>query len=373
LRLGFTAFGGPAAHIAMMEQEFVSRKKLLTREKFLDLVAMANLIPGPSSSETAIYIGQLLAGVPGLIIAGVCFIFPASAIVLLIARFYSSYGALPQVDKIFYGIKPVVIAILIQALSQLGKTAVKNKSLAWIGVLGLILNALGVSAILILLIAGILSALVQNRARPLGVGTSMAILFLSLPAFAMSIEPIKPTLDKIFLFFLKIGSVQFGSGYVLLAFLREDLVTRWHWLTDAQLLDAIAVGQFTPGPVFTTATFIGYLLNGISGAAVATLGIFLPAFILVPLSAPLIFFLRKSITASAFLDGVVVASLALMIYVSISMSRNALIDWESCCICLGCAFLLFKFRLNSAWLVVGGACLGYLKYVFAHSKCSWHF
>jgi chromate transporter len=369
LKLGTIAFGGPAAHIAMMEDEVVRRRRWLTREKFLDLLGATNLIPGPNSTELAIHIGYARAGWAGLIVAGTCFILPAALIVSVFAWAYVRYGSLPETARVLYGVKPVIIGIVLQALWSLGQTAIKTRLLAAIGIAAAVLSFLRVNELLVLFLAGTVVAtfrLIVSRAKPKA-ATSRSVFF-SIPLvtlFQTSVTTVASTtapvaLWSIFLFFLKVGSVLFGSGYVLLAFLRGDLVERWQWLTNAQLIDAIAVGQVTPGPVFTTATFIGYLLAGPKGAVVATIGIFLPAFIFVAISGPLVPRIRRSKTAGAFLDGINVASLALMIVVTYKLSRTVLIDVPTITILVVSAVLLIRFRINSAWLVLGGALAGYL-------------
>ena len=373
LRLGTTAFGGPAAHIAMMEEEVVRRRQWVSREKFLDLLGAANLIPGPSSTEMAIFIGYLCKGWAGFLLGGVCFIAPAMMIVIVLAWAYMRFGNLPQVTWVLYGVKPVVIAIILQALWQLGRTAVKNGFLGALAIIGLILNFLGINILVLLFGTGVISGmrqgLIQDRARnwkPLVIMLSSVCCFLAVAYFAAglySTEKVTFGLLPLFLFFVKVGSIVFGSGYVLLAFLQADLVGHWHWLTTTQLLDAIAVGQVTPGPVFTTATFIGYLLAGLPGALIATAGIFLPSFIFVGVSSPLIPRLRKSAVAGAFLDGVIIASLTLMASVTYSLGRDAVIDLPTALLVLGSAVLLVRFRLNSLWLVLGGALIGFLVYV----------
>jgi chromate transporter len=372
LRLGTTAFGGPAAHIAMMEDEVVRRRQWVAREQFLDLLGAANLIPGPSSTEMAIFIGYRCQGWPGLLLSGVCFIGPAMVIVMGFAWAYVRFGNLPQVTGLLYGVKPVVIAIILQALWQLGRTAVKSKFLGALAVIATGLNFWGVNALVLLfgagVIAGLQQGLSQERARnwkPLLIMLSAAGCFLAAAYLATGLySPGKVAfaLLPLFLFFVKVGSIVFGSGYVLLAFLQADLVGHWHWLTTTQLLDAVAVGQVTPGPVFTTATFIGYVLAGWPGALIATAGIFLPSFILVAVSSPLLPRLRQSAVAGAFLDGVIIASLALMAVVTWHLGRNAVIDLQTAVLALGSAVLLVRFRLNSLWLVLGGALIGFLAY-----------
>jgi chromate transporter len=372
LRLGTTAFGGPAAHIALMEDELVRRRKWLSREKFLDLLGASNLIPGPSSSELAIHIGYLRAGWMGLVIAGLCFIFPAAILVACIAWAYVRFGHLPAIAGVLYGVKPVVIAVILQALWGLGRTAIKSRILGFAGLICFVLSSFAVNSLFILFGAGAFLACIhmffRKPAENRIVGPGALLLLWKQAHFNLvrifswggflSASTFIPGMGSMFLVFLRIGSVVFGSGYVLLAFLRADLVLHRGWLTDAQLVDAVAIGQITPGPVFTTATFLGYLLRGPAGAAVATLGIFLPAFILVAISGPLIPFLRRSATAGAFLDGVNVASLALMSAVSYQLGRAALVDGLTIALAVVSAILLLCFRLNSAWLVLGGAAVG---------------
>jgi chromate transporter len=373
LRLGVTAFGGPAAHIAIMEDELVRRRKWLSREKFLDLLGASSLIPGPSSSELAIHIGYLRAGWAGLLIGGACFISPAAILVGIIAWAYVRFGHLPTVAALLYGVKPVVIAVILQALWGLGRTAVKNWVLAIAGTLCVALSFAQVNVLLILfgtgaILAGI-HALSRNSTRNQKTAGGLALISVwrgmragvarIFPwAGATGVAVVIPGMWPLFLVFLRIGSIVFGSGYVLLAFLRADLVVHRAWVTDAQLVDAVAIGQVTPGPVFTTSTFLGYLLRGPVGAVVATVGIFLPAFILVAVSGPLIPLLRRSATAGAFLDGVNVASLALMAAVSYQLGRSAIVDWVTIGLGIASAVLLLRFRINSAWLVLGGAIVG---------------
>lgn len=339
LRLGTIAFGGPAAHIAMMQDEVVRRRQWLSDEEFLDLLGATNLIPGPNSTELAIHIGRKRGGWPGLLVAGICFILPAAIIVAALAWVYVSYGSRPQVEGILYGVKPAIIAIVLQALYSLGKSALKTHGLWLLGVAAASATVLGIHELVVLLVAGLLWMIVRG----------------SVPAAVNSFS-----LWALFFFFFKIGSVLFGSGYVLLAFLRADLVERWGWLTEAQLLDAIAVGQVTPGPVFTTATFVGFVLGGAPGALVATVGIFLPAFVFVAVSGPLVRRLRKSAVAGAFLDGVNVASLALMAVVTWQLARSAIVGPVTIAIAVASAAALLRFRVNSAWLVFGGALVGFL-------------
>jgi chromate transporter len=376
LRLGTTAFGGPAAHVAMMEDELVRRRKWLSREKFLDLLGASNLIPGPSSSELAIHIGYLRAGWMGLVVGGVCFILPAAILVACIAWAYVRFGHFPAASALLYGVKPVVVAVILQALWGLGRTAVKSTLLAVAGVICVALSFLGVNALLILAGTGAAVAcarallLARKEHRAAGPGALLLLMRnarLKMARFlpfagagaATTLAPgLAPGIGAMFLVFLKIGSVVFGSGYVLLAFLRADLVVHRAWVTDAQLVDAVAIGQVTPGPVFTTATFLGYLLRGPMGAVVATIGIFLPAFVLVAISGPLVPHIRRSAAAGAFLDGVNVASLALMATVSYQLGRSAIVDWLTISLAFASAILLLRFRIDSAWLVLGGALIG---------------
>jgi chromate transporter len=366
LKLGTIAFGGPAAHIAMMEDEVVRRRQWMTRAEFLDLLGATNLIPGPNSTEMAIHIGNRQAGWPGLIVAGSCFILPAMGIVTAFAWAYVRYGSLPEVSHILYGIKPVIIAVVLQALWGLGRTALKSTTLIAIALICSMLFFCGVHELLILLGGGV-TPIVLRQITGGGINSLSSLFSLWLTAPLVSLgqnNPVPTTtasevgLWSLFGFFVKVGSILYGSGYVLLAFLRADLVERWHWLNEAQLLDAIAVGQVTPGPVFTTATFIGYLLGGQMGAVVATVGIFLPAFLFVALSGPLIPRIRQSPIASAFLDGVNAASLALMAVVTYQLGDSALIDVTTIVVFTVALALLVRYRVNSAWLVLGGALVG---------------
>ena len=364
LKLGTTAFGGPAAHIAMMDEEVVRKKRWLTEQEFLDYLSAVNFIPGPNSTEMAIHIGHRRGGWPGLITAGVCFIVPAAVLVGILAWAYVRWGTLPQASGLLYGVKPVVIAVVLQALWKLGCSAVKTGWLALVALVSVGLAAVGVDELLVLVIGGALGVAVHLRDphQPLllaapGVKPAFSAAAL-ITAGAVGVWPI-------FLIFAKIGSVLFGSGYVLLAFLRADLVQRYHWLTPQQLLDAVAVGQITPGPVFTTATFIGYVLHGPSGAVAATLGIFLPAFLLVAVSAPLLPRIRASRTAGSILDGINVASLALMALVTWQLAQSAFVDWLTLLVGIASAVALLRYRsLNSAWLVLAAAALGIAKHGF---------
>lgn len=361
-KLGTIAFGGPAAHLAMMEEEFVRRRKWITQEEFLDRLATANLIPGPSSTEVAIFVGQLKGGWRGLIVAGSCFIIPAALIVSVIAWAYVRFGSLPRAQSVLYAIKPVVVAIVIQALGRLSRTGVRTIPLAVIAALAAGLSFTGVNPVLVLVIAGALSAAsLAMRGRLLGAGVSGTPKILVAAMVATAAAAAVPVgTGRLFLSFLKIGSVVFGSGYVLLAFLQTEFVAHLHWLTNQQLLDAVAVGQFTPGPVFTTATFIGYVVAGGTGAVVATVGIFLPGFVLVAVSGPLIPRLRRSPVFAAALDGVVAGSLALMAVVTWQLGRASIVDWTTLTIFFASLIGLLLFRLNSAWLIAAAAIIGWM-------------
>ena len=356
LGLGFVAFGGPAAHIAMMEERFVRRLNWLTRERFLDLLGAVNLLPGPSSTELAIYLGQMRAGTAGLLIAGGCFILPAAFLVAALAWAYQAYGAVPQVAGSLIGIKPVVVALIVRAVWNLAPTALKSIPLAVLAAAVALLAALRFPVLLLLIGAGALWVLLREGKR-LTKSRSRSAMALGIlaPAGANSVG-----IAALFLYFLKIGAILFGSGYVLLAVLRADLVLRLHWLTDAQLLDAIAVSQATPGPFFTVSTFVGYLLAGWKGAALATVAMFLPAFVLVAATARFLPKLRQSPRACAFLDGVNAAAVAAMAFVGYQFAFAALINWPVIAIAIVSGFLVFRYPVNSTWLVLGGAMAGLL-------------
>ena len=360
LRLGITAFGGPAAYIGMMRHEVVERRRWLTDAEFLDLLAATNLIPGPNSTEMAIHVGYTRSGLPGLLLAGSCFILPPALIVGVIAWGYVRYGDTPQVGWLMYGVSPVIIAIVVQALWKLGVSAVKGPATALIGVLAVGLSLAGLNELALLALGGIV--MVGTRlGRPGLLAGTMAMLGAGSTLFAQAgVVDVPVTLTRLTLFFLKVGSILFGSGYVLLAFLRADLTDRWGWLTDQQLIDAVTVGQVTPGPVFTTATFIGYLLGGWVGATLATIGIFAPGFLFVAVSQPLIPRLRASALTGALLDGVVVASLGLMAAVTWHLGRSAIVDAPTAGLAVVAAAILVTLRPNSAWLVLGGAVAGWI-------------
>ena len=368
LKLGAVSFGGPAAHIALMEDEVVRRRRWLTREHFLDLVGATNLIPGPNSTEMAIHIGYLRAGWPGLIMAGGCFILPAVLLTVAFAWTYVQFGALPTAAPWLMGIKPVAAAVIFIAIWRLGKAAAKNWRLAALGVLVAASAMLGLGEVAALLLGGLIGSWLVRPGRTPRVRLTQggaAVLFLASGAATCEaaatgvVAMAQVPLWKLGLFFLKIGSVLYGSGYVLVAFLQGGLVRGHGWLTQAQLLDAIAIGQITPGPVLSTATCIGYLLAGPSGAAVATLAIFLPSFVFVAALAPVLPRLRRLRWAAAFLDAVNVSAVALMGVALIQLGRASLTDWRAWLIALAAAVTGIRWKINPAWLVLGGAVAGW--------------
>ncbi len=366
LKLGTIAFGGPAAHIAMMEDEFVRKRRWITEADFLDRVAAASLIPGPSSTEVGIFVGRSLRGWRGLIVAGCGFTIPAAVLVSLIAAAYVHFGSLPQAEGILRAIKPAVIAVILQALWKLGKTAAKTWALAGVGIASAVLNFVGVSPLLVLAFAGVSSGIAQwwrtSKRNPVALGgIVLTRMFSPVSVTALAVAAVAPIrLVRLFLSFLKIGSVVFGSGYVLLAFLRSEFVDHLHWLTEKQLIDAVAVGQLTPGPVFTTATFIGYLVGRFPGALVATVGIFLPGFGFVAISGPVIPKIRRSPAAGAVLDGVVVGSLALIAVVAWQLGTASIRDWLTVSVLVVTALVLLRFKVNSAWLILGAGMVGWM-------------
>jgi chromate transporter len=361
LRLGFVAFGGAAAHIAMMEEEFVRRRGWLTREEFLDRLGAVNLLPGPTSTEMAIYLGALRGGTPGLLIAGAAFIAPSALMMLGLAWVYVRYGTLPQIAGLLWGIKPVIVALVAQAVWSLAKTALKSRELMVIAAIVLGLAAMHVSTLALLIGTGV-AWIVANR---FGRNTGSAAMAGAVAGAGSG--AVTATTTGVFLYFLKIGALLFGSGYVLLAVLREDLVTRLDWLTETQLLDAVAVSQATPGPFFTVATFVGYQLSSWRGAGLATLGMFVPGFTYVAATANVLPRLRKSPTASVFLDGMNAAAVALMALVGFQFAREVVLTPLAAAIALISAVLVFRFRVNSAWLVLGGALTGLAaRFVGAH-------
>lgn len=356
LRLGFVAFGGAAAHVAMMEERFVRRLGWLSRERFLDLFGAASLLPGPSSTELTMYLGEVRGGYAGLLVAGACFILPAAVMVASLAWAYLKYGAVPQVAGLLFGIKPVVVALMAQAIWNLARSALKHWPLALLAVVVVVLAAMGQPLLVLLLGGGILWMLATQGQKMVRGEFALA----GIAGLGTSSAPVAVGLASIFLYFLKVGAVLFGSGYVLLAILRADLVVRLHWMTDAQLLDSIAVSQATPGPFFTVATFIGYVLGGWRGAILGTIGMFLPAFIFVGMTAHVLPKLRKSPYAGAFLDGVNASAVALMGFVGWQFARASLVNWSSLIIAVVSVFLVFRYKINSAWLVLGGAVAGIL-------------
>lgn len=394
-KLGVIAFGGPAAHIGMLEDEVVTRRKWIDRQHFLDLIGATNLIPGPNSTEMTMHVGYERAGWVGLVTAGGCFILPAVCITGVFGWLYVTYGALPEVEPFLYGIKPAVIAVIIGAIWRLGRPAVKDWRHGVMGAAVAVGLLMGLGEIPGLLLGGVIGMLWFRSTMDDGAGTAeryVPILFLQsarggeggvdsivveagggtgtaggagilgatvgATAGAAAGGAASVSLAKVFLFFLKVGSVLYGSGYVLIAFLEGGLVADYGWLTQAELLDSVAIGQFTPGPVLSTATFIGYLLDGVPGAAVATVGIFLPSFFFVLLLNPLIPKLRRSVWMAAFLDAVNVAALALMVAVTIELGVGVLTSWPSWFIALGAGALVLRFRTNAVWLVLGGAIVG---------------
>jgi len=365
LKLGFIAFGGPAAHIAMMEDEVVKRRHWITHEHFLDLLGVTNLIPGPNSTEMAIHIGLVRAGWRGLVIAGVCFIVPAVGITLLFAHLYVVYGTLPQVAPFVEGIRPAIIAIVLGAIYRLGKPLVKkNKMPGVIGAVVALLSLLNVNEIVLLFAGGVAGILWLNR-RGFGKSVPLFVLIAFLaPAVThatnQAVSTDNLTLAALGLFFLKIGSILYGSGYVLVAFLQGGLVEARHWLTQTQLLDAIAVGQFTPGPVLSTSAFIGYLLLGLPGAAVSAVGIFLPSFVFVLLVSPFIPKLRNVPSLGAFLDGVNGSALGLMLAVCVTLGAAALTRPLMWIILVVAGVCILKWKIHPAWLVAGSALVSWL-------------
>jgi chromate transporter len=358
LRLGFIAFGGAVAHIALMEEEFVRRRGWLSREEFVDRLGAVNLLPGPSSTEMAIYLGQLRGGFSGLLIAGVAFILPSALMMVGLGWAYVRYGAWPQLAGVLWGVKPVVVVLIAQAVWTLARTVLKSRELMVIAAIVLGLAAMHVATLALLIGTGVAWIVAnrfgQSRSEQNGIAATAAS---AAGGAAVSTTAAAAT-TGVFLYFLKIGALLFGSGYVLLAVLREDLVTRMHWLGESQLLDGIAVSQATPGPFFTVATFLGYVLSGWRGAGLATVGMFVPAFVYVAATANILPGLRKSPTASAFLDGVNAAAVALMALVGFQFARESVMTPLAGAIAAVSAVLGFRFRVNSAWLVLGGAVCG---------------
>ena len=371
LKLGTIAFGGPAAHIGMMEDEVVNKRKWMDRQHFLDLVGATNLIPGPNSTEMAIHCGYHRGGLPGLIVAGVSFIFPAMLITTAFAWLYVSYGSLPAIEPFFYGIKPAVLAVILSAIYRLGQKALKGWKTGLIGAGVLIVSFAGISEVIAILAGGVIGMfwlyfskqLQSEKILPAFVPISLAIFpnFKALLITAAVAAAGAITVAQIFWVFLKVGAILFGSGYVLVAYLDAELVNRLGWLTRRELLDAIAIGQFTPGPVLSASTFIGYQIHGLSGAVWATAGIFLPSFLFVLILNPLVPKLRKSRLTSCFLDAVNIGAVAIMVVVILKMGKDILLDWRATVIALQSLVLVFGFRkIATGWAVVMGAACGYL-------------
>lgn len=361
LRLGATSFGGPAVYIGLMHHETVRRRRWIDDQRFLDLVGATNLIPGPNATEMAIHLGLIRAGWPGFMSGGVLFMLPGMLATLLVSWAYVAYGSLPEVTWVLYGVKPVVIAIVIQALWNLGRKGIKGPVTATVGVGIVVLYVLGFNEIA-LLFAGAAVVLLIYSGRHFvkrsfsALAAVPALLQIPLPTLYAGMAPFSQT--TLFLSFLKIGSVLYGSGYVLLAFLRSEFVVRLGWLTDQQVLDAIVAGQLTPGPVFSSATFVGYLVGGWPAALLATLGIFLPSFLFVGLLSRILPFVRKSPWAATFLDGVNVASLGLMTGALLQLGRAAIVDIFTGVLTLITLLVLFRLKVNSVWLILGGGLLG---------------
>ncbi len=364
LRLGVSGFGGPAAHIALMEREAVERRAWLTREQFLDLVGGCNLLPGPSSTQVAMALGFTRRKWTGLAVAGACFILPAALLTLALAWAYVRYGHLPQAQGLLYGAKPVMVAIVVQAVWRLGRMALSRWTLALIGVACFAAAMAGVPPIAVLLVAGSFELLVVWQRSRRNAAHGIAWLPAGFGAATSAGLAGAAGLLSIALTFLKLGVVVFGSGYVLLAFLKADLVDRLHWITEQQLLDAITAGQVTPGPLFATATFIGYLLRGWTGAAVATIAIFLPSFLMAGAVGAFAGRIRASKQAAAFLDGVNAAAVALMAQMTLVLSRAALVDAWTWGLVIVSAVLLLRFRINATWVIVAGAALGVMLHLF---------
>jgi chromate transporter len=370
LKLGCVAFGGPAAHIAMYEDEVVRRRGWMSAEHFLDLVGATNLIPGPNSTEMTMHVGYERAGWAGLVVAGSCFVLPAALITSVLAWLYVQFGTLPAAAPFLDGIKPAVLAIILGAVWRLGRKAVKSWRVLAVGVAVLVAVLAGANEVIALLVGGVVGMFwlrlgggrgsegANVLAVPIGAPftklAGLGTLSAGLGAAAASVP-----LWKLALFFLKVGAILYGSGYVLIAFLHGDLVAGYGWLTDQQLLDAVAIGQFTPGPVLSTATFIGYVIAGAPGAVVATVAIFLPSFFFVLILNPLIPRLRSWPWTAAFLDSINVSALALMVAVTLELGMVVLTAWPAWVIAVLAAVLTLRFRVNAAWVVVGAAVAGW--------------
>ena len=356
-KLGCFAFGGPAAHIAMMEDEIVEKRNWMTRDYFLDLIGTTNLIPGPNSTEMTMHCGYERAGKVGLFVAGIAFIIPATVITAILAYFYVNFGKLPEVEPFIYGIKPAVLAIIASAILKLSKKAIKSIELIILGLIVLVVSLLGVNEIIALLSAGVFGMLyfyLKSKTISNLNTISPFLLFIGINTTIAKVSTL-----KLFLIFLKVGAILYGSGYVLFAYLDAELVTRG-LLTRAELIDAIAIGQFTPGPVLSTSTFIGYQLSGFSGALAATAGIFLPSFLFVLILNPFIPKMRNSKILRYFLDSVNVAAVAVMLAVLFIMAKETLVEWQSISIALVATVLIFKTKVSTIWTIIIGAVLGFL-------------
>ena len=358
LKLGIIGFGGPAAHIAMMQDEVVVKRKWLTEQHFLDLIGATHLIPGPNSTEMAIHIGHEKGGWKGLIIAGLCFILPAVFITGVFARLYKEYGQIPEVQPFIYGIKPAIIAIILSAVYPLAKRSLKSIELGIIGLVVLIGSLFNFYEIYLMFGAGFLALILayfrNNKLK--NIHSFLPFTFLEI----VNAGFLSATNSKLFWIFLKIGAILYGSGYVLFAFIDTELVSTGI-ITRQQLIDAIAVGQFTPGPVFSSVTFIGYQINDLSGAVISTIAIFLPSFVFVAFLNPLVKKMRSSVLFSAFLDAVNIASVAIIISVCFAMGKDSITDWRTIFIAVLSIALTFRYRkINSAFIVLGGSIVGYL-------------
>ncbi|MFA5612440.1 MAG: chromate efflux transporter [Anaerolineaceae bacterium] len=368
LKIGLTSFGAPTAHIAMMENEFVRKKKWVSEEHFLDLLAAANLIPGPNASETCYHVGYIRAGYPGMIVAGLGFISPAFIISLLVAWLYMQYGALPQIEGIFYLLNPLVLAIVLSTTWRIGKASLKGWKQLLIFALAVGAKLLGINEAIILIGGGVIGILLHHVLVKWSNGslpTQMMLALLPLPAMTEFVGKIveqgKETLWNIFIYFLRTGAVLFGSSLVLFALIQDDVVNRFGWLTNQQLADAISMGQITPGPVLGASTFVGYFAGGFGGATAATLGVFLPSFLIVAATAPLVKKMRENHLTSSFLNGIKPAVVVLILFVSINLGQNALVDvWTVLAMLAGLAVLTFT-EAQPYHLIIAGLALGIIR------------
>ena len=365
-KLGAITFGGPAAGAALMEQEVVRKRSWLTHEHFLDLLAATNLVPGANVVEMAVHVGYVRAGWPGFVVAGIAFIVPAFLVSLAMGWIYVRFGSLPQGEALLYGIGPAVVAVVLVASYRLGRTALRDKGTAGIGLASLLAALLGANPVLVLLAAGVAGVLIYALPRRLASALAVALVLLAQPPVVQSFQVMgwfDERLVRLGLFFLKVGTLLFGSGMVLFAFIQEDVVDRFGWLTQQQLVDAIAVGQMTPGPVLSSATFIGYLVAGVPGALVSTVAIFLPSFVITALVSPWIPRMRHSPVLTALLRGVSAAVVALILAVSVTLFRSTIVDVWTVLILLGGLVALLWFRLDTLWLIAGGAVLGLVHFL----------